>query len=847
MIKVDNRKVVAGIAADTYKAHWKRNIITVSAILMTTFLTAVVFALGFSYWNTVTLRTLRMNGMDYDVELSEPRPDQVDKIRAMEDVEAAGVSIKCAILERCGDIELDKTQLYWLDGVCWEKQCIPALEFYEGSYPERKEEIMLSESALTAMGIEHPETGMRLSMEYYPLSGDGNGKITSGDFILSGYFRDYTGRMKGYVSRPFLEESGAKQTDFTQGTLKISLKKPLYTRREIEKLQQGAALDRQVIKADYDTPVNFRKTAAGLAVMLFMVLSAGYLSIYNTLYISISKDIRYYGQLKTIGMTSMQLTGLVYRQALWNALAGIPVGLLAGRLLAGTVVPAVLRIVNPTLAAEEIMSEGLWVYVVAGSLALFTDIYASRKPAKMAGDCAPAEAIRYVPVAIGNRRPYKTRHGKGGVVISMAWRSLLRDKKQFAVIFLSFLIAGTVFLTVNTVILQNDARSVLNATWDYDIRFKNETTLDGMEPLLTEEKIKQVRAVPGVKSVRIVSSADIVVPLQEEVFGDYYQALYQSRFSPGNYEKDMAVYREQPGYYLFMARLIGIDGEGFERLNARMGNVLEEESFKAGKCAVAVPVIIDAGTEARNSMMGKTVRFLPAGDLAESQEYGGGSAEAAVRIAAVGDSGDNPAYFGRGYTPDLIVSREYAGQLLGTEFIELIEVDYEKPFAEDTERRVKEVFAGEGKISRESKLERYVEMKKTEMQVRFLGNGIGFLIALLAVFNYIHMMAAGVQNRSGELAALESIGMTQAQLKQMLMLEGAGYALLAEAASLAVGLPVSYAVFQGMNRYHMTYSFPWTSHLAVFTVILVLCILVPSAIYSRTQRGSVIERLKNWE
>ena len=67
-----------------------------------------------------------------------------------------------------------------------------------------------------------------------------------------------------------------------------------------------------------------------------MVLSAGYLSIYNTLYISISKDIRYYGQLKTIGMTNMQLTGLVYRQALWNALAGIPVGLLAGRLLAGT-------------------------------------------------------------------------------------------------------------------------------------------------------------------------------------------------------------------------------------------------------------------------------------------------------------------------------------------------------------------------------------------------------------------------------------------------------------------------------------------------------------------------------
>lgn len=61
---------------------------------------------------------------------------------------------------------------------------------------------MLSESALTAMGIEHPETGMRLSMEYYPLSGDGNGKITSGDFILSGYFRDYTGRRKAMFHVP---------------------------------------------------------------------------------------------------------------------------------------------------------------------------------------------------------------------------------------------------------------------------------------------------------------------------------------------------------------------------------------------------------------------------------------------------------------------------------------------------------------------------------------------------------------------------------------------------------------------------------------------------------------------
>ena len=78
------------------------------------------------------------------------------------------------------------------------------------------------------MGIEHPETGMRLSMEYYPLSGDGNGKITSGDFILSGYFQGLYRQDERLCFTSLPGRAVQKQTDFTQGTLKISLKN-LYT------------------------------------------------------------------------------------------------------------------------------------------------------------------------------------------------------------------------------------------------------------------------------------------------------------------------------------------------------------------------------------------------------------------------------------------------------------------------------------------------------------------------------------------------------------------------------------------------------------------------------------------
>ena len=72
MTKINNRKVISQIAATTYKANKKRNVLTIFAIILTTFLIGVVFAVGMSYWNTISLRQMRMSGMDYDIELTEP-------------------------------------------------------------------------------------------------------------------------------------------------------------------------------------------------------------------------------------------------------------------------------------------------------------------------------------------------------------------------------------------------------------------------------------------------------------------------------------------------------------------------------------------------------------------------------------------------------------------------------------------------------------------------------------------------------------------------------------------------------------------------------------------------------
>lgn len=840
MLKVKNKEAVGEISRATYKANKKRNALTAFAIFLTAFLIAVILAIGISYWNTISERQIRMQGMDYDIELSEPRDDQVEKIRSMENVKYAGVAVKCAMLERYQDKRLDKTRLYWLDKTCWERQTVPALESYVGKYPKKESEIMLSRNALNAMGVRNPKLGMKLSVTYFTLEEgseeSSDEELLEKDFILCGWYSDYSGKQRGYVSKDFWKTTGVKQTDFTQGALKITLENPLYSDKEIKAILNEIHIGgKQYIDGDSDTISNFCKVVAGLAIMLFMIFVSGYLFIYNTLYISVSKDIRYYGQLKTVGMTSVQLKKMVYRQAVWNAAVGIPVGLIAAFFIARIIIPQLLQIINPVFSDGDVVSAKAWVFLLAGCFAFFTNLISCKKPAKMAGDCSPVEALYYIAGA-GKGKSHKRECGG---VYSMAIRNMFRDKKQAFIIFTSFLIAISIFIVVNVIIHENDARLILNETYSYDIQFKNETTLeDDRRQLLTENQISRIEGIKGVKSVRKVSSAEMIVPYQKSIFGNYYKDLYQSRYSPGNYEEDMALYQKEPENPYFTSRFISVDEKGFEILNQSLGNVLEKKDFEAGKTAVAVKFL--SFMEGNYDMPGKTVRFFLPDGKNPSEEY-------SIQIAAVTDSLCNPAFFAGGVTPELIVSEKYAKKLMGELFTELINVEYKDAFSKETEKKVKAVFKEEELISHDSKLEYYSEMKNSETKVKVLGNSIGVIIAMLAVLNYLNMMAASVQNRSREFATLESIGMTTRQLKKMLWMEGTGYAAVSIVISLIVGLPISYIVFRAMNIYRISFTVPWVSDFILFAVVLILCMIAPVCIYQRTQNGSVIERLREYE
>ena len=103
----------------------------------------------------------------------------------------------------------------------------------------------------------------------------------------------------------------------------------------------------------------------------------------------------------------------------------------------------------------------------------------------------------------------RQRRYRFSLLFQMAMQNIFRDHKQAVLILLSFITALSVFFTVNTAILGNDAKHILNQTGSCDIQFVNQTMLKKKKQIFTKEKIETLKAIDGVKTIRQVTSAPI--------------------------------------------------------------------------------------------------------------------------------------------------------------------------------------------------------------------------------------------------------------------------------------------------------------------------------------------------
>lgn len=440
-----NKKAVKRVERGMMKANRIRNLFAVFAIILTTFMITTVFSLGINYAENMKLMQVRTEGTTADVSLAMPTKAQEQQIRDLEYVKTVGMQYMVgSVTEKNDEGRELSIALQYYDNTEWEEHYQEAIKDLEGKYPSDENEIMLSEDALSQLGITEPKLNMEVPLSYYDKNGE-----QERTFTLSGWFHSYTGTGMGFVSKEYCKNAGYTMAE--DGVLSLSLKK---MPDDFMRIQRDVELNEN---QSFSGAVSMKSSSGSVIAMeillVFFIIGSGYLLIYNVLYISISKDTRFYGLMKTMGTTQAQIKSLVKSQAVKFACIGIPIGILLATVVSFGIVPFVLNQgfeEGKSMMDAEVFFHPL-IYILSILFSAVTVWIACNAPAKAAAKISPVEALKFQ-----NFAPKKTKSRNstnGGKLHVMAFHNVFRDKKRAILVFMSLFMGITMILGVNGIVV----------------------------------------------------------------------------------------------------------------------------------------------------------------------------------------------------------------------------------------------------------------------------------------------------------------------------------------------------------------------------------------------------------
>ena len=218
----------------------------------------------------------------------------------------------------------------------------PAYTNIIGSYPQKKDEILLSKRALKKLGISEPEQGMEINLDVYK----GLFEHSKEKFKLCGWYTDSGNKLAiGYISHDKINELNLEKGPYT---LLFSQSNHLSRSKTEEKLYQALPMksaDQKIYVSDTAQYTAVSKFAGGYEMVILGtlgILCGIYFLVRNVLWISMSEDIQNLGLLHTIGATERQITKIYRKQMRLLMLKGSVLGSLISVLILVLLIPEIL-------------------------------------------------------------------------------------------------------------------------------------------------------------------------------------------------------------------------------------------------------------------------------------------------------------------------------------------------------------------------------------------------------------------------------------------------------------------------------------------------------------------------
>lgn len=832
MLKNNNQKIIKKISSRTLKSNNTRNIFVILAVILTTFMFTTVFGIGFSLVNNLKVMMLRQQGTKSTIFLNQPENSQIEKAKEENYLDSLGIKIQTGTAQ-AGDSETN-ILLDWYDKSEFDNNYTPAISGLEGIYPEKENEIMLSKAALDAMDIKEPEKDMEIKLKQ-----EGEELL----FRLSGWFTNYSytkGGFQAFVSEAYVKKLGMSQEK--DGVLCISARAG-HQGELLDNLEYNIKLKKnQEWEAGYDTQEENAGTAATAVICVlliaFIIITSGYLLIYNVMYISITKDIRFYGMLKTIGTSPSQIKSIVKRQAGKLSVIGIPIGILLGIIASFAAVPFALEmfVMGNGGAMPSDISFNPFIYIGTILFAAITISASCRKPAKLAGKVSPVEALKYN----GNSNiKYKAKKGTdGGKIYKMAYRNVFREKKRAFLVFASLFMGTMAFLSVNTFLGSLKLENYVDFYLPNDYSIYTNPEVDNIREE-TNRLTEQIKGIEGIKNVHLNLSADTVFEFDEEVFKPFID----------NFSSNKKQEKEFIDFYKnatdddekYSSPVVSVSTDMMKMYNERARQKIDIERFEKGEVCLIGFV---NSKEQSEYMLGKNITIIDTKSK-KKKTFEIGSSPLLDE-----DYGINVGYYWlKSAAPEIVlISDKAMAELCDEPDTDTIIADCDAKAETYVTSKIKEyTMTNAAVLQTEIKSELSKEFLSSMSAMNILGGGISVVLIIIGIINFINVMLTGVYSRKGELSVMESVGMTKKQVKKMLVFEGGYYGIITIVLIFTLGNGIVYLIadFASKIADYAVFHYPAFLMFVIAAVIMLICMLVPMAVYQAVSKESITERLRS--
>lgn len=842
-----NKEVIKRVEKGMMKANRTRNIFAIVAVAPTTFMITTVFSLGINYKENMELTSVRTSGTNANVSLAMPTKSQEKGIRDLDYVKTVGTQYMIGSVAGKNEADRDLAiAMQYYDNTEWEKHYKEAISNINGSYPKKENEIMLSEDALSQLGIEKPKLDMEIPLSY--VSKDGEQKDT---FTLSGWFRSYTGTGMAFLSESYCQEHG--YTLQNSGVLSISLDNP---KDNFYDIQDDITLnENQTFQGSVSTSSSNGSVYAMIILLVFFIIDSGYLLIYNVLYISISRDTRFYGLIKTLGTTEKQIKTLVKRQAVTFACIGIPIGVILAGALSFGIVPIILE--NAFDSGKSIIDAEMFfhpsIFILSIIFSALTVWISCNAPAKAASKISPIEALRYQNFASTITKIRSSTNG--GKLHVMAYHNVFRDKKRAFLVFMSLFMGITMILGVNGIIGSMKVENFIDKYMDYnfeytDIQFEQPEQPNKEVSQFDEQFVEQIKQIDGVKKVDIQKTVWAGIDFDEVALEGFMKIRYEdSRYKTEgqSYQEMVADLKEYANAGDYGCYITTLDDKALEEYNAKHPNTsIDIEAFNRGETAIAG---MDTEYNAPNTaLVGKTLCLTADSSDDKATDF-------LIDDSFYFEDYENNLSEGIGrrkdihIVPEIIyVSEAGMERLTKTPIISAIGVDIKD--MNQVEQIDSELQALNGTLTKQewsykSPIGMMEEYNQVTYSMNLMGNGAAVLLIVIGLINFINVMLTGVVARKNEFAVMESIGTSKKQIQKILTLEGGIYALVTTVLIMTLGNAFLLLVADAVPHMadYAKFEYPFALVICLIFAIFIICLSVPAIVYRAVSKETVIERL----